>query len=65
MDTILEQNTMSKIIEIAKISVGDKLINLGEVLETAEFEDCYSLVISRRNQRQVWTFDKDDVLMVQ
>ncbi len=64
MDHILEQPIMFKNLEIANLSIGDKLINLGEVLEISENEDCYSLVIARRGQRQVWTFDKEQEVYV-
>ncbi|WP_235964404.1 hypothetical protein [Pedobacter gandavensis] len=55
---------MFKNLEIANLSIGDKLINLGEVLEISEYEDYYSLVIARRGQRQVWTFGKEEEVYV-
>ncbi len=64
MDHILEQPIMFKNLEIANLSIGDTLINLGEVLEISENEDCYSLVIARRGQRQVWTFGKEEEVYV-
>lgn len=64
MNHILEQPIMFKNLEIANLSIGDTLINLGEVLEISEYEDYYSLVIARRGQRQVWTFGKEEEVYV-
>ena len=58
MDKMLEQQTLFKTVVISDLIVGNILINLGEVIEISEMENCYSLVISRMGQRQVWTFDK-------
>lgn len=65
MNTILEQHTMFKILEMADLSVGDRLINLGEILEIDESDYNYSLVIARMGQRQVWTFHKESALFVE
>lgn len=65
MNTILEPHIMFKILEIADLSVGDKLVNLGEVLEINESDHNYSLVIARMGQRQVWTFNKGSELFVE
>ncbi|AOM79720.1 hypothetical protein [Pedobacter steynii] len=66
MNTILEQHpAIFKVLEIAKLSVGDKLINLGEILEIEEYDYYYALVISRMGQRQVWTFDKEAELFIE
>ncbi|WP_316821750.1 hypothetical protein [Pedobacter gandavensis] len=55
---------MFKNLEIANLSIGDTLVNLGEVLEISENEDCFSLVIARRGQRQVWTFGKEEEVFI-
>lgn len=65
MNTILEQHTMFKTLEMADLSVGDRLINLGEILEIEESDYNYSLVIARMGQRQVWTFNKESALFVE
>ncbi len=64
MNHILEQTIMFKNLEIANLSIGDTLVNLGEVLEISENEDCFSLVIARRGQRQVWTFGKEEEVFI-
>ncbi|NQX43230.1 hypothetical protein SAMN05421820_115147 [Pedobacter steynii] len=65
MNTILEQQTIFKALEMADLSVGDKLVNLGEILEIEESDYNYSLVIARMGQRQVWTFHKESTLFVE
>ncbi|SHE74242.1 hypothetical protein SAMN04488522_1011072 [Pedobacter caeni] len=65
MNTILEQHTMFRILEMADLAVGDKLVNLGEILEIEASDYNYSLVIARMGQRQVWTFDKEMSLYVE
>ena len=66
MNTILEQHhAMFKVMEIANLSVGNKLVNLGEILEIEEYDCSYALVISRMGQRQVWTFDKGAELFIE
>lgn len=65
MNTILEQQTMFRVLEMADLAVGDKLVNLGEILEIEASDYNYSLVISRMGQRQVWTFDKEMSLFVE
>lgn len=64
MDAVLEDSIAYTTKKISDLSIGDKLVNLGEVLEVSEKPDSYSLVILRMNQRQVWTFNKEDNLVV-
>lgn len=64
MEHTLEKSTQFKASGIASVNVGDQLVNLGKVIEINEADDCYSLVIFRMNQRQVWTFEKDDILFI-
>lgn len=49
---------------IANLQTGDFIVNLGEVLETDELTNTFSIVILRNNQKQVFTFDKNDRLLV-
>lgn len=65
MDTILDQPTIYRTMGISDLTVGDKLVNLGEILEITEREESYSIVILRMEQRQVWTFGKTDELIIQ
>ncbi len=49
---------------IANLQTGDFIVNLGEVLETDELTNTFSIVILRNNQKQVFTFDKNERLLV-
>ncbi|MCF2447090.1 hypothetical protein L0657_24260 [Dyadobacter sp. CY345] len=49
---------------IAHLEKGDFIINLGEILETDELTDIFSIVILRNNQKQVFTFNKNERLLV-
>lgn len=64
MNDLTERSQNLKTIPISNLSIGDSLINLGIVLEILERHDCYSLVIDRMEERQVWKFNKTEDLMV-
>ncbi|SEI40641.1 hypothetical protein SAMN04487995_0449 [Dyadobacter koreensis] len=49
---------------IGGLRTGDFIVNLGEVLEIDELTNAYSVVVRRSNQKQVFTFDKEDLLLV-
>jgi len=49
---------------IGSLRTGDFIVNLGEVLEIDELTNAYSVVVRRSNQKQVFTFDKEDLLLV-
>lgn len=54
-----------ELIQIKPISAlrpGDKLLNLGEVLEIEESPEIYALIIYRMTQKQVFKFEKDTSL---
>jgi len=52
------------IVNINKLCIDDILINIGKVLEIEEKPDCFSLVIERMDQKQIWTFKKHDSLTI-
>lgn len=65
MNVMLEQPGVFQTKKISDLNVGDKLVNLGEIQEIMEKEESIALVILRMNQRQVWTFGKEDELVTQ
>lgn len=50
-------------VHISKIKTGVVLANLGELLEIEERDDCYALIISRMNEKQVFKFEKNTELI--
>jgi hypothetical protein len=48
---------------ISEVSKGLLIANLGEVLEVEEHEQCFMLIISRMNEKQVIKFEKDIFLI--
>lgn len=51
----------TELIQIKPISAlkpGDKLLNLGEVLEIEESDEIYTVIIYRMTQKQVFKFEK-------
>lgn len=44
---------------ISDLALGDKIINLGKVLEIEESAEFYAIIILRMNQKQVFKFEKD------
>lgn len=55
---------MHEEIRTDKLKVGEYIVNLGSILEIEEEELCFSMVIERMNQRQVFRFNKTDVLLI-
>ena len=49
---------------ISKILIGEQLVNLGEVLEMNHKKNIVSIVIFRMNEKQVFTFSKQQVLLI-
>lgn len=52
------------IMHITELCVEDILINIGKVLEIEEKPECFSLIIERMDQKQIWTFSKDESLII-
>lgn len=50
-------------VHVSKIEAGVVLANLGKLLEIEERNDYYTLIISRMNEKQVFKFEKDTVLI--
>lgn len=44
---------------ISELKPGDKILNLGEVLEIEESPEIYAVIIFRMTQKQVFKFEKD------
>lgn len=44
---------------ISELQPGDKLLNLGEVIEIEEGPEIYAVIIYRMSQKQVFKFEKD------
>ncbi|MDR6782045.1 hypothetical protein ABIE26_001466 [Pedobacter africanus] len=44
---------------ISALKPGDKLLNLGEVLEIEESPEIYAVIIYRLTQKQVFKFERD------
>jgi hypothetical protein len=55
----------TQIISIEELCIGHNLVNLGKVLEIEERESCYSLIIDRMHEKQVWQFNKGQQLVVE
>jgi len=53
-----------KEISVSILRKGDFIINLGEVLEIEELTNLFSVVIFRNNQKQVFTFNKAEKLLL-
>ncbi|MCF2443369.1 hypothetical protein L0657_05325 [Dyadobacter sp. CY345] len=53
-----------KRIEIEGVRLGDFIINLGKVLEIDESSDLFSIVVFRRNKKEVYEFEKDAILLI-
>lgn len=53
-----------KSVAIDKLQINDTLLNLGSILEIEERDEDYWLVIDRMNERQVWRFNKTDILTI-
>lgn len=51
-------------VSIKNLKVGNILINLGEVLEIEKQSNCFSVVISRNNEKQVFKFFEDQKLLI-
>ena len=49
---------------VPNLKKGDFIVNLGEILEIDELTNLYSIVIFRNNQKQVFTFNKNDRLLL-
>ena len=49
---------------VPNLKRGDFIVNLGEILEIDELTNLYSIVILRNNQKQVFTFNKNDRLLL-
>ena len=49
---------------VSNLKEGDFIVNLGEILEIDELTNLYSIVILRNNQKQVFTFNKNDRLLL-
>ena len=49
---------------VPNLKKGDFIVNLGEILEIDELTNLYSIVILRNNQKQVFTFNKNDRLLL-
>ena len=47
---------------ISMLKAGDKLLNLGEVLEIEEGTEMYAVIVYRMTQKQVFKFEKDTSL---
>ncbi|ACU04577.1 MULTISPECIES: hypothetical protein [Pedobacter] len=47
---------------ISDLEQGDKIINLGKVLEIEESAEFYAIIILRMNQKQVFKFEKNTSL---
>jgi hypothetical protein len=52
-----------KISPISQIIKGDYLVNLGSVIETEKLETHYCLIIDRLNEKQVFKFETDTLLV--
>lgn len=53
-----------KEIKINELKVGNTLINLGQVLEIEEKSECFFVVIARNNEKQVFKFLSDVILII-
>ncbi|MBE9598678.1 hypothetical protein [Pedobacter sp. MC2016-24] len=53
-----------KEIDIAELTAGFYILNLGSVLEITEEDSKYALVISRMNEKHVFRYPKDAKLWV-
>ena len=54
-----------KQIEVRKVRPGDLIINLGPVLEIEELSDHFSIIIYRRNKKEVYQFDKGYIFLIE
>jgi len=61
--SIIAHSEQLQTVLISEIKAGDNLVNLGPVLEITELEDSFSLVIERMQERQVWRFEKSELLL--
>ncbi|WP_316793905.1 hypothetical protein [Pedobacter frigoris] len=64
MTPSIEPSEQLTTLPISELRVGDRLINLGPVIEITELADSFSLVIERMQERQVWRFNKDEELLI-
>lgn len=62
--SIIERSEPYQTLSISSLKVGDNLVNLGPILELAELNDSFSVVIYRMRERQVWRFDKNEQLLI-
>ncbi len=53
-----------KAINISALVKGDIMVNLGLVLEIIENDNHFSLVIDRMEQKQIWSFNKTEEVII-
>jgi len=53
-----------KAINISALVTGDIMVNLGLVLEIIENDNHFSLVIDRMEQKQIWSFNKTEEVII-
>lgn len=51
-------------VNISALAEGNFVVNLGEVLEIDELTNSFEVVIARMEQKQVFTFKKDEILTI-
>lgn len=59
----MKKNQLKKI-NISELQQDDFIVNLGEVLEIEELPNTFTVVISRMSEKQVFTFKKDEILLI-
>lgn len=64
MNGILSSSGVFINIDIKDLKIGDELVNLGKVLEIEILQNKFSVVIYRLNQKQVFFFNSDDILII-
>ncbi|TDO20919.1 hypothetical protein [Pedobacter duraquae] len=64
MNRILSSSGVFINIDIKHLKIGDELVNLGKVLEIEILPNKFSVVIYRLNQKQVFFFNSDDILII-